>query len=328
MAKIINLTDKEVEHLISFEETMEIVEKAFADFQRGYSQAFTVVREEIKKHQGIFGIKSGYLIEDEVLGFKAGGFWLNNFKKGLTNHQSTIVLFDSLTGQLKAILAANYITKVRTAALGAIGCKYLARKDSRILTVIGAGLQGRNQLLASLKVLPDVEVIYIYDVNKEFSKKMIEEMTGKTKKRMKHTDDLEKACRNADIIITATPSYEYIVEGNWIQKGTHISCIGADTRGKQEVDPQIFKNAKIVVDNLEQCITIGECQHAYNQGIIFKQDIYAEIGEIILAEKSGRDSEEEITIFDSTGVVIQDLITAGRVVEKAQVLEKGTKIMI
>ncbi len=328
MAEVIVLRDEEIEGLVTFEETMEMVEKAFADFYQGHSSVFPVVREEIEKHQGIFGVKSGYLAKDEVLGFKAGGFWLNNGQKGLTNHQSTMVLFDPLTGRPKALLGANYITKIRTAALGAIGCKYLARQDSKIITVIGAGLQGRNQLLASLNVLPSIEEIRVYDLNIEYAKMMVKEMNEEIEPSIQAFGDAEEACRGTDVILTTTPSYKFIVKNEWINKGTHLNCIGSDTKGKQEIDPQIFTRAKIVVDNLEQCITIGETQHAYNLGVIDKEDIYAEIGSVVSTGSPVRTNSSEITIFDTTGVTIQDLIVAGKVIEKAESLSKGTKVIV
>ena len=328
MAEVLVLTDQEIEELITFEETLEIVEKAFVDFYQGNSQVFPVVREEIKKHKGIFGIKSGYLSNDEVLGFKAGGFWLNNSQLGLTNHQSTMVLFEPTTGQPKALIGANYITKIRTGALGAIGCKYLARPDSKVLTVIGAGLQGRNQLLSSLKVLPNIREVRIYDSNPQYGEKMVAEIQGIITPAITFYSTAQGACIDSDVIITTTPSYKYIVEDQWIKPGTHLNCVGADTRGKQEIDPHIFKRAKIVVDNLEQCITIGETQHAYNSGLISREDIYKEIGEVILSGKSARANAEEITIFDTTGVTIQDLITAGKVIAKAQALNKGVRVQL
>ncbi|MFZ5943227.1 MAG: ornithine cyclodeaminase family protein [Bacillota bacterium] len=328
MAEVFILTDQDVEELITFEETMTMVEKAFADFQNGLSEVFPVVREEIKKHQGIFGIKSGYLTEDEILGFKAGGFWLKNMEKGLTNHQSTMVLFNPFTGQPKALIAANYITKIRTAALGAVGCKYLARKDSKILTVIGAGLQGRNQLLAALKVLPSIEQVQVYDIFSDSAKKMAEEMAGQIKQEITFSEDVKSVCSNADVILTTTPSYQYIVKAEWIKEGTHLNCIGTDTKGKQEIDPQLFTKAKIVVDNLNQCITIGETQHAFNQGLISKENIYGEIGEVILGQKQGRTDDRELTIFDTSGVTVQDLITAGHALDKAIQMNKGQKVEI
>lgn len=321
MSSVLVLTDAEVESLVTFGETMDLVEQAFAALTAGTGRAFPVVREEIPAHSGIFGIKSGYLGGQEVLGFKAGGFWAKNIDKGLTNHQSVMVLFNPATGQPRALVAANFVTKIRTAALGAIGLKYLARPGSAALAVIGAGQQGRNQLEAALKVLPAIKTVYIYDAFGETAARLAH--------AMKHlppefvvAGTPEHACRAADVVITATPSYKAIVMADWIKAGTHINAIGTDTRGKQELDPQVFAMAgKIVVDNADQCLYLGECQHAFDQGIISRETLHAEIGEIITGRKAGRQNAAEITVFDTSGVAVQDLATAGLAVERA--LAKG-----
>ncbi|WP_034421827.1 ornithine cyclodeaminase family protein [Thermanaerosceptrum fracticalcis] len=325
MTEVIVLTDQDVENLVTFEETMEVVEKAFADWTLSKSHIFPVVREEIKKHQGIFGIKSGYLEEQEALGFKAGGFWVNNKDKGLTNHQSTMVLFDPATGQPQALVAANFVTKIRTAALGALGLKYLARPDSRVLAVIGAGLQGRNQLEAALKILPGVREIYLYDIYHAGALKLAQDLSHYPQE-IKVVTHPEEACRAANVIITAASSYQAIVMAPWIKPGTHINAIGTDTRGKQELDPQIFAMAKVVVDSMDQCLYLGECQHAYDQGIISRDSIHGEIGELITGRKPGRENPLEITIFDTTGVALQDLATAGLAVNRAK--EKGVGVRV
>lgn len=320
MAEIVVLNDHDVETLVSFDENVRMIEKAFGDYNMGKSHVFPVVREEVAKHRGIFGIKSGYIEEQETLGFKAGGFWLNNKEHGLTNHQSVMVLFNPATGQPCALVAANFVTKIRTAAIGAIGCKYLARPDSRTLAVIGAGQQGRNQLEAALKVLPGIQEIYVYDVYASASEALARDISHYPQKTFV-AGSAEKACVAADVIVTAASSYKAIVMDEWIKPGTHINAIGTDTRGKQELDPKIFARARIVVDNLQQCIYLGECQHAFDAGIITAESISAEIGEIINKTKPGRLSAEEITVFDTTGVAIQDLATAGYALEEA--LKKG-----
>lgn len=325
---IIVLKDQDVEKLVSFEENVRMIEQAFADYQTGNSHVFPVIREEIAKHQGIFGVKSGYLESQEVLGFKAGGFWLNNKNKGLTNHQSAMVLFDPETGQPRAILAANFVTKLRTGALGAIGCKYLARPDSKTLAIIGAGLQGRNQLEATLKVLPNIKEIYVYDIFPAASEGIAKDFsTGGLKAKAVAT--AEEACRIADVIVTTTSNYNPIVMADWIKPGTHINAVGTDTRGKQELDPQVFVLAdKIVVDNTSQCLYLGECQHAYDAGLITKESIYAEIGEIIRGTKNARQNDQEVTIFDTTGVAIQDLATAGYALKQAVASGIGVRVEI
>ncbi len=327
MTDILVLNDREVASLVSFAENLRMIEQAFSDYSLGRNAAFPVVREAIPKYDGIFGIKSGYVESQGALGFKAGGFWANNMSRGLPNHQSVIVLFDPATGQPRALVAANFVTQIRTAAIGAIGCKYLARQDSRILAVIGTGQQGRNQLEAALQVLPHIEQVVLYDQNIASAQTLAKDIAHYPQKAVV-ADNPAQACQEADVIITATSSFKAIVMDEWIKPGTHINAIGTDTRGKQELDPLIFARAMVVVDDINQCCYLGECQHAYDAGIITRDTIYGQIGEIINQGKKGRNSSKEITIFDTTGVAIQDLATAGYAFEQALKKGIGSRITI
>ena len=327
MNELIVLNDQEVAELVSFDENLRLIEQAFADYNRGESYVLPVIREKIEKHNGFFGIKSGYLANQEVLGFKAGGFWADNKDKGLPNHQSAMMLFDPSTGQPTAVVAANFVTQIRTAAIGAIGCKYLARPESRVLALIGAGHQGRNQLEASLKVLPAIKEVWVYDVYRSSAEKVVSDLQS-ANYTIRVAETAEQACRAADVIVTATSSFQAIVLDDWIKPGTHINAIGTDTRGKQELDPHIFGRAAVFVDNLEQCCYLGECQHAVDAGIISREIIRAELGELINKSKPGRISPDEITIFDTTGVAIQDLATAGYALQEAKKRGIGTIIKL
>lgn len=327
MNELIVLNDQEVAELVSFDENLRLIEKAFGDYNRGESYVLPVIREKIEKHNGFFGIKSGYLANQEVLGFKAGGFWADNKDKGLPNHQSAIMLFDPATGQPTAVIAANFVTQIRTAAIGAIGCKQLARPDSKVLALIGAGHQGRNQLEASLKVLPAIKEVWVYDVYRSSAEKVVSDLQS-TNYTIRVAETPEQACRAADVIVTATSSFKAIVMDAWIKPGTHINAIGTDTRGKQELDPQIFGRAAVFVDNLAQCCYLGECQHAVDAGIISREMIRAELGELINQSKPGRTAPDEITIFDTTGVAIQDLATAGYALQEAKKRGVGTIIKL
>ena len=326
MTEIIVLSDQDVERLVSLHECIPLVEKAFAEYDRGESFVFPVVREPIRKYDGVFGIKSGYLENQDVLGFKAGGFWANNRSAGLPSHQSVILLFDPRTGRPTALVAANYVTQVRTAAIGAIGCKYLARQDSTVLALIGCGQQGRNQLNAALEVLPNIREVRLYDRIPSSSSELAEQSLRRPQ-QVTAVDSPEKACLGADVIITAASSYSAIIMDDWIKPGTHINAIGTDTRGKQELDPRIFSRAKAVADHIGQSIYLGECQHAYDGGILPKESVI-ELGEVINGSKPGRESAEEITVFATPGVTIQDLATAGYALEKAVALSVGGKITV
>ena len=327
MAEIVVLNDHDVEKLVSFDENLRMIEQAFGDYNMGKSHVFPVVREEIAKHRGIFGIKSGYVEEQETLGFKAGGFWANNKEQGLTNHQSVMVLFNPVTGQPSALVAANFVTKIRTAAIGAIGCKYLARPESTVLAIIGAGRQGRNQLEAALKVLPNIKEIFLYDVVAAAAEALARDIAHYPQKIVVAAC-AKQACVGADVIVTAASSFKAIVMNEWIKPGTHINAIGTDTRGKQELDPEILARAKVVVDNIGQCIYLGECQHAIDAGIITRESIWAELGELVNKTKPGRLTAEEITVFDTTGVAIQDLATAGYALEEAVKKGVGIRVML
>lgn len=317
MRDLIVLDDEKIRSLIGFDEVFAAVEKCFAGFTREENLAFPVIREEVPGHNAVFGVKAGFLSDPPVLGFKAGGFWAGNMQKGLANHQSTMMLFDPDTGEAIAVMAANYITAVRTAALSAIALKYLARPDSKIVAVIGAGQQGLNQLDACLRIMKDVQEVRLFDRIPDTLAKAVAVSQGRAPKVIA-AGSVEKACAGADIIITAMSSREAVVMQPWVAAGTHINAIGTDTRGKQELDPRLFSNATIFTDSTEQCLRIGECQHAFSLGIITKESIHAEIGQVITAAKTGRSSQNELTIFDTTGVAIQDLAVAGLALKKLQ----------
>lgn len=326
MPKLRVISKDEIASLITLEKIINEIEKGFVGFFKRENVVFPVIREKIEKYEGIFGIKSGYLQKEDTLGFKAGGFWIKNIEKNLPTHQSIILLFDPSTGQAISMMDANIITILRTGAVGAIAAKFLARKNSSKICIIGAGTQGRIQLTALQKMFY-IKQVKVYDKNYNFSKKFAKEFKEKGL-NISAERSAEEAVKDADIIVTTTPSEKPIIKEDWIEPSVHINAIGADTVGKQELDPKIFKKAKIVVDDTSQCIKMGETQHAFTQGIIKKKDIYAELGEIIAGKKAGRESETEITLFDATGLAFQDLITANLVYKLAMRNNVGKDIII
>ena len=315
MAEVVIVSDSEIESVVDLDRAVGLVEDAFRGLLTGQSRAFPVVREAVPQHAGTFGIKSGHIDHLGALGLKAGGFWLDNASRGLPNHQSAILMFDPATGQPNGLVAANYLTMIRTAALGAIGAKYLARRDSRSICLVGAGVQGRAQLLAVRHVLSGITEIRIYDPFPGKAATLAAEVNGSagaggTTATAKAYDRAEEAVRGADVVITATPSTKAIVMSEWVGPGTHLNAMGADTKGKQEMDPALVARAKLVVDNLAQCLELGESQHAYRLGLLDPAKVHAEVAEVITGHKPGREATGELTLFDSTGVAIQDLAVA------------------
>jgi alanine dehydrogenase len=235
----------------------------------------------------------------------------------------TILLFDARTCALICVMDGSLITGLRTGACGAVSVKALARKNAKKITSIGTGNQARMQIRAINEVMkieeihawsrnPDTLSKYKADIESEFG---IPVITANSKK---------EAVEQADILITTTRGKGSLVEADWVKPGTHIVAIGTDQQGKQELDPEIFRNAKVVVDSIAQCIEKGETQHPLNKNIMSKDDIHAEIGEILLGKKPGRENDEEVTIFDSTGMAIQDNTTSTKIYQNAIESKVGT----
>jgi ornithine cyclodeaminase/alanine dehydrogenase len=234
---------------------------------------------------------------------------------------------------------------MRTGSAGAIGSKYLAREDSENLLMVGAGHQAFFQIAATLTVLNNIKEVTVYDpINYKFAV----DFCNKAKLRLKSeilskykddekfakkfdinfvvTDDIEKSAGQADIIITATTSREPLLKREWVKKGTHFTCIGSDMEGKQEIDENIFSMARVFVDDINQAANVGETEMPIKKGIITKESIIGEIGEVILSKIPGRVSKDDITIFDSTGIAHQDLLTASYLIKIAK--EKGLGTMV
>ena len=229
---------------------------------------------------------------------------------------ATITLIDPDTGFPIAIMNGTHITKMRTGAAGAVAAKYLSREDSEVAGFVGAGVQARTQLEALLITRSNVSKIMVYDINEVNMKQFAEEARTKYGLQVECACSVRNTVEKADIVITTTPVRTPIIKAEYIRRGTHINAIGADARGKQELDSEILKQARIVIDNWEQASHGGEINVPLSEGLIGREDIYADIGEIVCGKKSGRESAEQITVFDSTGLAIQDISVASEIYRK------------
>ncbi|MEM2497649.1 MAG: hypothetical protein QXR81_04695, partial [Candidatus Nezhaarchaeales archaeon] len=196
----------------------------------------------------------------------------------------------------------------------------LARRDVKTVALIGSGRQARTQLLGLVTLYGGLESVKVYSISKESREAFVDEAIKKypSVKEIRAVGTAEEAVRGADIVVTATPSRSPIVMSNWIKEGVHINAIGADAPGKEELDPAILKRAKIVVDDWEQASHSGEINVPLSKGLLTKQDVYGEIGQVVAGLKPGRTSNEEITVFCSTGLAVQDAVTAKLVYDKAK----------
>ncbi len=300
----------------------EAVEGVFAAMSSGDAYNFPVIREAIGHADALYGFKSGFDRAGLTLGLKSGGYWPGNIKKGLTNHQSTVFLFDPDTGRLHALVGGNYLTAVRTAAASAVSIAHLARKDAKVLGIIGAGHQAAFQLRAAAEQRNFEQVVAWNRTPEKLAG--LEAEAGKLGLSFKSCDR-EALCQQADVIITIVSAHEALLNKEWIKPGTHIACMGTDTKGKQEVDPALVAGAKVFTDEISQSISIGEAQHAISSGLL-KENAITPIGDVINGAQPGRTSEQDITLFDGTGVGLQDLAVASVATKLAEEQGKAVKV--
>ncbi|MCH7589290.1 MAG: ornithine cyclodeaminase family protein [Chloroflexi bacterium] len=329
MAELLVLSRADLKRILSLEETIAAVEEGFISYAQKSARIFPVVREPIPEFHAMFGMKSGYIEKSHLLGTKIAGYWPGNRENQYEPHQAIIILLDPATGVPYFLSDGNYITQIRTAAAGSLALQHLARKDASVAAILGTGVQGQGQAAALLTTLKLIKEIRLFDPIEEAVQKIMKVITAINENvSLVHASTPEEAVRGAEVVITCTPSQQMIVKSEWIEAGTHISAFGADTKGKQELDPELFTRAKIVVDDTVQARALGDTQHAVNKGLIKIEDIHAELGEILSGKKSGRTSSDEITIFDATGLSVQDLAAAGRAFELAKKKKIGTHVEI
>ena len=308
--------------LISAQDCFAAVEQVFAAMARDTAYNFPVIREAIGHADALYGFKSGFDRESLALGLKSGGFWPRNADKGLTNHQSTIFLFDADTGRCRAVVGGNLLTALRTAAASAVSIRHLARPDARVLGMIGAGHQSTFQLRAALDQR-DFDRVVGWNLNPADLDRLAK--VADERGIPFQAVDLDQLGAQADVIITITSSFAPILQAAQVRPGTHLACMGTDTKGKQEVEAALLGKASVFTDEVAQSVTIGEAQHAVAQGLIAPDDI-TQIGAVINGDRSGRVSDDQITLFDGTGVGLQDLAVASAAVDLA--VERGIAIAI
>ncbi|MGJ8622651.1 MAG: iminosuccinate reductase BhcD [Yoonia sp.] len=319
---MIIVPEKEIAGLMTRADAFTAVEQVFAAMSRGDAYNFPVIREAIGHEDALYGFKGGFDKAGMALGLKAGGYWPNNLEKhGVINHQSTVFLFDPDTGKVRAMVGGNLLTALRTAAASSVSIKHLARKDAKVMGMIGAGHQATFQLRAALEQRKFEKVIgwnYHPDMLPNIEK--IADEAGVPFEAVPLEGMVE-----ADVVISITSTFAPSVMADHIGAGTHIACMGTDTKGKQEVEAALLARATVFTDEIAQSITIGEAQHAVGAGLIQESDVH-ELGAVINGTHPGRTSDDEITLFDGTGVGLQDLAVAASVVDLA--IEKGVAIEV
>jgi alanine dehydrogenase len=319
------ISQKQVKKLIplsNIKTVIKAVENAFGDYGRELVQMPCKQYLYFTENNGDLRVMPSYSSVLKMAGTKIVNVHPDNPKKGLLTVMASIILNDPKNGMPVALMDGSYITAMRTGAAGAVAAKYLAREDASTFGVVGAGVQAIYQIAATSKVrkLKDIAVA---DPNKKAIDNLIKTLAKEGIEVREGT--LEEVC-GMDIVTTTTPVRKPIVKKEWIKPGTHINAIGADAEGKEELEPEILKSAKIIIDDWAQASHSGEINVPVHQGLITKDNIFAGLGEIVAGKKQGRASAEEITMFDSTGLGLQDLYTAAEVLKLAKKEGVGKEI--
>ena len=324
------LTDFEVKKLLSLSEVVEAVELAFKKKGLGRVQMPAKIYLYYREYDGDLRTMPAFLEDLGISAVKIVNVHPKNpVENGLPTVMAVITLIEPSTGAPIAIMGGTTITDLRTGAAGAIAAKYLARKDSKILGLVGAGAQAKTQLLALLEVF-DFDEVRVWSRTEETKKRFVAEIQEGFGNRIQviPVGSIGEAVKKADIVVTTTPSRKPLVTNDMVSAGMHINCIGADAVGKQELDPEILKRAKIVVDDWAQASHSGEINVPLSNGVISKENIWEEIGKIVAGLKPGRQGRDEITVFVSTGLAVQDAITAEITYRKALANKVGRFIKI
>lgn len=326
------LNKEETREVLSMGDVIKTVEEVYRLKAEGDTTVFPLIFHEFDPGAADMDIKSGWIKGYDIFGLKVVSWFGANEQKGLPALIGTILIMDSTTGVPVGLLDGAHITGMRTGASGAIGAKYLAREDSTNLLIVGSGHIAAFEIAATLQLFPGIKKVMIYaPLHFEHAEKLAGSMDKKLKEEFgleafqqvsfDAVSDIEKATGDSDIIITVTPSRKPLIKKEWVKAGTHFSCVGADMSGKEELDPYIFADARVFTDDTDQCINVGEIEIPVARGILKREDIAGEIGDILIKKTIGRENDRQITVFDTTGTALLDLLTGKLALDAAS--EKG-----
>jgi len=297
-----------IKNLIRISDVINVVEEAFrmCGEGRGKMPAKTYLSLEHGDFRAMPAALPG----------SAGVKWVNvhpkNPSRGLPSIMAILVYNDPETGYPLAVMDATEITAYRTGAAAAIASKYLARHDSHTIGIIGAGFQAHTQILAHAELFNPITV-NVFDV----SKSAVDRLTQSLSQFPIRNCSIQEAVAS-DIVCTLTPSQSPIIRKEWIKPGTHINAVGADAPGKQELDPSIIKESIVVVDDIKQASGSGEINVPIQKGIYSVSEVYGTLAEVVAGKKKGRAHNNDVTVFDSTGIAVEDIAVAKLLFEKAQ----------
>jgi alanine dehydrogenase len=306
--KTLILDKKDVEGLVDMQKAVRAMGYVFREHGSGRTRMPAKIYLHLDKYAGDFRAMPAYVERLDRCALKWVNVHVRNKRLGLPTVMAIIILSDPRTGLPLCVMEGTFATSLRTGAAGGVAAKCLARKDSHIIGMVGCGAQARAQLQA-LTGLFDIKEVKVWGNERGCVGRFIRDMKRPGVKLVK-ARNIETCVRDSDIVVTTTPSRKPLVRLEWLKAGAHINAIGADAKGKEELEPAILKKAKVVVDSMEQASHSGEINVPLAKGLLSRKDVYADIGEIVTGRKKGRTGPNELTVFDSTGLAIQDVAVA------------------
>jgi alanine dehydrogenase len=310
------LSGSDVRALLSMDECISAVESAF----RAQAEGRVIQPGVLSSHNdaGAFHVKVGGLsLDRQYYAAKVNANFPGNAERfGLPTIQGIITLFDAERGQPLALLDSIEITGIRTAAATAVAAKYLAASDARSVAIVGSGAQARWQLRALARVRP-LETVLVTDLDTSRADAFAQDMGYELGIDVRAVPTIEDAAPPSAIVVTCTTSKRHLLGARHVAPGAFVAAIGADNPHKQEIDPQLMAHSTVVVDVLEQCAEIGDLHHAIDAGAMTRNDVHAELGDVVTKRAAGRTRDDEIIVFDSTGTALQDVAAAVLVYRKA-----------
>jgi len=296
------LSEGEIRECVKLDRiAIEAVAEGFTKLAEGKVSLPPILRVDVQENHGEVDVKTAYIQGLDSFAIKIASGFLDNRLKGLPTGSGMMILISAETGRPVAVLLDNgYLTDIRTGIAGAIAARYLARERIEAAGVIGSGMQ-------ALKLMRDYKRLYVFGIVSEEVEQYALEMAGQLEVEVIQTDDPETVVRESEVVVTATPSQQPYLKADWLHPGLHITCMGSDAEHKQELYPQVFKRADLVVcDRKSQAFRLGELHHARDEGIITGDEQIIELGELTSGRRPGRQTEEQITVCDLTGVGVQD----------------------
>ena len=317
------LSRTDLEKLLTMPEVNTAIEDAFRSYGQGAWDTPTKIIFPQERYNGDFGAMPAYCHDPEYIAIKWGGVHNHNPSIGLPTVLTQIILSEPATAWPLLIAEGALITQMRTGAAVGIATKYMAREDARVLAVIGAGAVGRRAA-ESISLVRALSEIRVADTSLEQAALFAKEMEERLGVPTRPLPGVEEAVRGADIVSVATPSRKAFIMADWVAPGTHINAMGADSPGKQELDPAILAHARIIADSVDQALVYGEVQTAIREGLLAREKILGHIGQVVAGLVPGRAGPEEITVFDGTGLALEDAAVAYMAHNKARAARDGS----